>query len=1032
MFESLYVPTSQKAERAFDTIGFSMFDKKTGEVKNNLKGILELVEKVKQYDPKSQAKLIDTIFPTWGAKQFRAIFNDVDAFKERVTEAGQQTGLLQRQQEELSKSTQYQLQQLKASFDNLFTQAWVDNEMLAGPIKALNEVLKDPTTIQSLKELVSLVVRLGATVAENAGTILIMAKALGALAVGQVAATAMSLLGTAAGGAGIALARFGSTAMAAAGVMGPALTATASLKGIVAGLAPALLTIPTPLTLVVAAIATAGAAWYLFRDRTSEALQQSIDKVREFSREAIKSIDEVSSKIGQQSAATSLAQLKPAESKLTGVNSELFDSRQKLKSDFGLTNEDQIWKSAYSNDVSKTEREAANAYVQKLSERDTLAKKYYKAREDAEAVQAYEMNKAASDRADAPATASLKSFDGKPTKGKADKEAGKLEKQEIANLIKQLATSEQIYDAYYGRLTKLESASAEAGLKTREEAENNISELTAEQLTARVEMNKNFTVVINEMLKNSKKLQDSQREQLEGELERRQQLLLKLEQELQLNKELAEIKSQGAQKRFEDTIEKTNTSIFEDRDKRYQSVRGKAEDPVTAASNEGALLVKNKYAEQLRSANEELSRVMRGTDKEAQTASKNRLDMLTAEIQTMTSVISKEYAELEEYSRSAEYGWDHFWRKQQESALSAAQVVEKAMDSVMSNMTNEIISFTQTGEFNWKKMANAIFTDLFRMQTQFMISSIFGKGDGAKGGGAIISDLLKKLTGGGSKEAGPGVLGAASAISSAGFGEKSPMSGLFEPMKEALSITSSSLGELSKSTLSSVGGLGLFSGGLGGTQSGLMSLTGTTSSAGSMLSMLGLTTQTASAATVVDTGVTQLSAVAKTVDVGATQADAAAKAASATASAAGSSGSWISSIMSLFLADGGAFNAGGTRAFASGGTFSNAIVNSPTLFKYAAGGKFQTGVMGEAGPEAVMPLARDSQGRLGVRYQPMRDASQNQKTTEAPPPPQNNIRIVNAFDTAVISDHMGSAEGEKVIMNTVRKNQSTIKQMSRA
>jgi len=48
----------------------------------------------------------------------------------------------------------------------------------------------------------------------------------------------------------------------------------------------------------------------------------------------------------------------------------------------------------------------------------------------------------------------------------------------------------------------------------------------------------------------------------------------------------------------------------------------------------------------------------------------------------------------------------------------------------------------------------------------------------------------------------------------------------------------------------------------------------------------------------------------------------------------------------------------GFRAFARGG-----IVNSPTLFPMATG----TGLMGEAGPEAIMPLTRGSDGRLGVR-----------------------------------------------------------------
>ncbi|MBQ8677260.1 MAG: phage tail length tape measure family protein [Alphaproteobacteria bacterium] len=56
---------------------------------------------------------------------------------------------------------------------------------------------------------------------------------------------------------------------------------------------------------------------------------------------------------------------------------------------------------------------------------------------------------------------------------------------------------------------------------------------------------------------------------------------------------------------------------------------------------------------------------------------------------------------------------------------------------------------------------------------------------------------------------------------------------------------------------------------------------------------------------------------------------------------------------------------GNVAGAANGGVFSNGIYSSPTLFKFAKGGKF--GVMGEAGPEAVMPLKRAPDGSLGVR-----------------------------------------------------------------
>nr|MCH9837675.1 hypothetical protein [bacterium] len=47
-----------------------------------------------------------------------------------------------------------------------------------------------------------------------------------------------------------------------------------------------------------------------------------------------------------------------------------------------------------------------------------------------------------------------------------------------------------------------------------------------------------------------------------------------------------------------------------------------------------------------------------------------------------------------------------------------------------------------------------------------------------------------------------------------------------------------------------------------------------------------------------------------------------------------------------------------------GSTLSPGVVNSPTLFKFAKGGKL--GLAGEAGAEAILPLTRGSSGKLGV------------------------------------------------------------------
>jgi len=58
------------------------------------------------------------------------------------------------------------------------------------------------------------------------------------------------------------------------------------------------------------------------------------------------------------------------------------------------------------------------------------------------------------------------------------------------------------------------------------------------------------------------------------------------------------------------------------------------------------------------------------------------------------------------------------------------------------------------------------------------------------------------------------------------------------------------------------------------------------------------------------------------------------------------------------LTNGGVFNGAAGLSAHSG-----SVVSSPTLFKFASG----SGLMGEAGPEAILPLKRGAGGKLGVR-----------------------------------------------------------------
>lgn len=62
-------------------------------------------------------------------------------------------------------------------------------------------------------------------------------------------------------------------------------------------------------------------------------------------------------------------------------------------------------------------------------------------------------------------------------------------------------------------------------------------------------------------------------------------------------------------------------------------------------------------------------------------------------------------------------------------------------------------------------------------------------------------------------------------------------------------------------------------------------------------------------------------------------------------------------ILSSVNANGNVFEAGRIRAFAKGG-----VLSGPTIFPMQSG----VGLAGEAGPEAIVPLQRGSDGRLGI------------------------------------------------------------------
>jgi len=67
------------------------------------------------------------------------------------------------------------------------------------------------------------------------------------------------------------------------------------------------------------------------------------------------------------------------------------------------------------------------------------------------------------------------------------------------------------------------------------------------------------------------------------------------------------------------------------------------------------------------------------------------------------------------------------------------------------------------------------------------------------------------------------------------------------------------------------------------------------------------------------------------------------------------------------------------------------VVNKATPFKFADGSGFSLGEMGEAGPEAVMPLKRGSDGSLGVQMFGGQQRSQSSNDNQSRSKPSVSI-----------------------------------------
>lgn len=270
------------------------------------------------------------------------------------------------------------------------------------------------------------------------------------------------------------------------------------------------------------------------------------------------------------------------------------------------------------------------------------------------------------------------------------------------------------------------------------------------------------------------------------------------------------------------------------------------------------------------------------------------------------------------------------------------------------------------GKAQWRSYFSSIAADLSKMLMKKAFSELFADTIGgaslskiAKGffggagveGGGLLAGWINKRNGYAADGMGPPVPpgmrgGADAAAGGAGAAANEAAKELGDTMKEAGSATEAATAATTAATSAKTAETSAV------TASTTVTTTDTAAVEASTVAKTSdaMATEMDTAATVADAGATELSTVATITDTAAEWAEVTANEVSAATE---------------YWADGGvAGPAGKLSFFAAGGAFTNGIYSNPTLFQFANGGQF--GVMGEAGPEAVMPLSRDGKGRLGV------------------------------------------------------------------
>lgn len=310
-------------------------------------------------------------------------------------------------------------------------------------------------------------------------------------------------------------------------------------------------------------------------------------------------------------------------------------------------------------------------------------------------------------------------------------------------------------------------------------------------------------------------------------------------------------------------------------------------------------------------------------------------------------------ADLSRQQNQFKTGWEDAYASWERSTNDSAAAAKSIFTKTVDGMTDTIASFLTTGKANFGTFVADVMKMMLKMQIQETIKPLMGK-DGLGSLVGVVSNWLKPaVTTPAAVNTGDGTTAALPMMGDSlkGLGVKAAdFLGLSKSAKDAAGATSTMADAASSASTDGLGKL-VASSAATVAQDATRNMTQGTATQAAVSALLAL----ASAAN------------AASVSMGGSPGGAGGIGSmfggmsSSAGASAGSGAAEIGSQTALEELGYSFFANGGVASGPSISAYSNQIVDKPTYF--AKGGN----VMGEAGPEVIMPISRDAQGRMGVR-----------------------------------------------------------------